>query len=414
MKKVDVVENTGHDAKGAEGLDYQFLYFVNRLLKMVDKRDIVSYEKHDDVSMFSGETLVYYQLKHTIGGSPQKPVNLRLRDRDLWKTIAVWIDITEKQKGEELAEFLAGNSFVLVTNKISDNNPFWIELQKYQKGDISFEKLKAFCSKVYNETKDGKLSEEETPKENQTKVYIKRLLDFKYADQLLKSMSIYFEPDLKGEILDSLEHNKNIPHNNVEEAYHELLGMVKDKSYSYRMNSYKRDEFSKVFDRISQKYRGRKFSFRRNTMTELPSQLEEQVFIKQLIDVEDISHDDVDDIVEYTKEKFDYINSVRTAINKDEVSEEEVENVRVDAVRYWRRKYKHYMGRVSLDDNDKIIERASDLLNDIRDKNIYFVEKEIESYFSNGCFYYLSDKDSEHEPQIGWRPGWEEKYKNNG
>lgn len=44
MKKVDVVENTGHDAKGAEGLDYQFLYFVNRLLKMVDKRDIVSYE----------------------------------------------------------------------------------------------------------------------------------------------------------------------------------------------------------------------------------------------------------------------------------------------------------------------------------------------------------------------------------
>ena len=66
MKKVDVVENTGHDAKGAEGLDYQFLYFVNRLLKMVDKRDIVSYEKHDDVSMFSGETLVYYQLKEAL------------------------------------------------------------------------------------------------------------------------------------------------------------------------------------------------------------------------------------------------------------------------------------------------------------------------------------------------------------
>ena len=136
--------------------------------------------------------------------------------------------------------------------------------------------------------------------------------------------------------------------------------------------------------------------------------------VQQDADVEDISHDDVDDIVEYTNEKFDYINSVRTAIKKDEVSEEEVENVRVDAVRYWRRKYKHYMGRVRLDDNDKIIERASDLLNDIRDKNIYFVEKEIESYFSNGCFYYLSDKDSEHEPQIGWRPGWEEKYKNNG
>ena len=113
-------------------------------------------------------------------------------------------------------------------------------------------------------------------------------------------------------------------------------------------------------------------------------------------------------------EKFDYINSIRVATKNDDVSEEEVENVRADAVRYWRQKYHHYMGRINPDDNDKIIERASDLLNDIRDKNIYIVEKEIESYFSNGCFYYLSDKDSEHEPQIGWRPGWEEKYKNNG
>ena len=144
-------------------------------------------------------------------------------------------------------------------------------------------------------------------------------------------------------------------------------------------------------------------------MTKLPPHLEDQVFIKQLMDVEDISLEDDPLIVEYTMEKFDYINSIRVATKNDDVSEEEVENVRADAVRYWRQKYKHYMGRINPDDNDKIIEKASDLLNDIRDKNIYFVEKEIESYFSNGCFYYLSDKDSEHEPQIGWRPGWEEK-----
>ena len=51
---------------------------------------------------------------------------------------------------------------------------------------------------------------------------------------------------------------------------------------------------------------------------------------------------------------------------------------------------------------------------EVRNKQIFFVESNLEIYFSNGCFYYLSDKDSEHEPQIGWRPGWEEKYKNNG
>lgn len=414
MEKNDIIENTGHDAKGAKGFDYQFLYFINRLLKMADKRDDVSYEKYDDVSMSSEEGLVYFQLKHTIGGRNQKTVNLSLRDYDLWKTLAVWIDITNKQDEDKRIDFLESNSFVLVTNKNPVNNPFWMELQKYQKGEMSFDELKKFYTKVYDETGESKRKEVNGQKGKTTKGYIKCLIDFDYADQLLKSMSICFEPDLKKEILESLELNKNIPHKNVEEAYQELLGMIRDKYYSDQKNSYTREEFSKVFDRICQKYRERKFTFKRNTMTKLPPHLEDQVFIKQLMDVEDISLEDDPLIVEYTMEKFDYINSIRVATKNDDVSEEEVENVRADAVRYWRQKYKHYMGRINPDDNDKIIEKASDLLNDIRDKNIYFVEKEIESYFSNGCFYYLSDKDSEHEPQIGWRPGWEEKYKNNG
>lgn len=414
MEKNDIIENTGHDAKGAKGFDYQFLYFINRLLKMADKRDDVSYEKYDDVSMSSEEGLVYFQLKHTIGGRNQKTVNLSLRDYDLWKTLAVWIDITNKQDEDKRIDFLESNSFVLVTNKNPVNNPFWMELQKYQKGEMSFDELKKFYTKVYDETGESKRKEVNGQKGKTTKGYIKCLIDFDYADQLLKSMSICFEPDLKKEILESLELNKNIPHKNVEEAYQELLGMIIDKYYSDQKDSYTREEFSKVFDRICQKYRERKFTFKRNTMTKLPPHLEDQVFIKQLMDVEDISLEDDPLIVEYTMEKFDYINSIRVATKNDDVSEEEVENVRADAVRYWRQKYKHYMGRINPDDNDKIIEKASDLLNDIRDKNIYFVEKEIESYFSNGCFYYLSDKDSEHEPQIGWRPGWEEKYKNNG
>lgn len=414
MEKNDIIENTGHDAKGAKGFDYQFLYFINRLLKMVEKGDVVFYEKYDDVSMSSDEGLVYFQLKHTIGGSNQKTVNLSLRDHDLWKTIAVWIDITNKQDKDKRIDFLESNGFVLVTNKNPVNNPFWMELQKYQKGEMSFDELKKFYTKVYDETGESKRKEVNGQKGKTTKDYIKCLIDFDYADQLLKSMSICFEPDLKSEILESLELNKNIPLKNVEEAYQELLGMIRDKYYSDLKNSYTREEFSKVFDRICQKYRERKFTFKRNTMTKLPPHLEDQVFIKQLMDVEDISLEDDPLIVEYTMEKFDYINSIRVATKNDDVSEEEVENVRADAVRYWRQKYKHYMGRINPDDNDKIIEKASDLLNDIRDKNIYFVEKEIESYFSNGCFYYLSDKDSEHETQIGWRPGWEEKYKNNG
>ena len=65
-------------------------------------------------------------------------------------------------------------------------------------------------------------------------------------------------------------------------------------------------------------------------------------------------------------------------------------------------------------DEDKIIERARMLLHDIRGQKIDFNGEQLEIHFSNGCFYYLSDKDETHEPRIGWRPGWEEKYKSNG
>ena len=54
------------------------------------------------------------------------------------------------------------------------------------------------------------------------------------------------------------------------------------------------------------------------------------------------------------------------------------------------------------------------LLHDIRGQKIDFNGEQLEIHFSNGCFYYLSDKDETHEPRIGWRPGWEEKYKSNG
>lgn len=96
MKTSDVVENTGHDAKGATGLEYQFLYFISQLLKMSEKQESVSYERYDDVAHSTDDSLVLFQLKHTIKGTVSKPVNLSLRDSDLWKTIAVWIDIVLK------------------------------------------------------------------------------------------------------------------------------------------------------------------------------------------------------------------------------------------------------------------------------------------------------------------------------
>ena len=114
MKISDIVENTGHDAKGAGGFDYQFLYFVDKLVRMSLKEEVVSCEKHDDVSLQDGDTLTYYQLKHTMLGTEEKPANLTLRDPDLWKAIYVWIDIANKQKNPKVFNRTGRNNLVSV------------------------------------------------------------------------------------------------------------------------------------------------------------------------------------------------------------------------------------------------------------------------------------------------------------
>ena len=42
MEKNDIIENTGHDAKGAKGFDYQFLYFMSFLkMKKIGVENII-------------------------------------------------------------------------------------------------------------------------------------------------------------------------------------------------------------------------------------------------------------------------------------------------------------------------------------------------------------------------------------
>ena len=413
MEISDIIENTGHDAKGAGGFDYQFLFFVDRLLRMSEKGDIVSYEKHDDVSEISRGTMIYYQLKYTIESTKSHPVNLTLRDPDLWKTIYVWIDIAKHQNEVFQKKFLEENKFVLVTNKIVEKNEFWIELQKLQDKEMSYTEFKGFCEKVMEGCKDT-TQKDGTTKESSTKVYIKSLLGFKYAEALLRSITFCLESDIKANILDSLENNKCIPSKSVEEAHNELLGAIKNKYITQGINSYSREDFSKLFRRICGKYRERKFCFKRGTLLGFPEHPETQIFIRQLIDVDDLQECDIELIADYTREKVDYINNIGEALKNDDVSLEEIVETRDDVVRFWRQKFNYHMKRVNVEDEDEVKKKAADLLDDVRSKDFDFIEGKLGVYFSNGCIYYLSDMDDEHEPMIGWRPGWEDKYKRNG
>lgn len=59
---------------------------------------------------------IYYQQKHTIKGSMDKPIKMAERDNDLWKTFSVWIDILTKKGTEQQRDWIASSRFILLSN----------------------------------------------------------------------------------------------------------------------------------------------------------------------------------------------------------------------------------------------------------------------------------------------------------
>ena len=98
------------------GFEYQFYYFLLKLLEM-NSGDEVGFEVKDDVHItFLDGTQELVQLKHTIQKTVNdKNVNLANKDLDIWKTIKSWIEIIKLNDNSE--NFIKRTTFKLVTNK---------------------------------------------------------------------------------------------------------------------------------------------------------------------------------------------------------------------------------------------------------------------------------------------------------
>lgn len=76
------------------GFDYQYYYFLDRLLNL-KSGESVGLEMLDDVHVSSTASLqLLFQLKHTTAlAANGMPVNLASLDDDLWKTMSNWVKI---------------------------------------------------------------------------------------------------------------------------------------------------------------------------------------------------------------------------------------------------------------------------------------------------------------------------------
>ncbi|MEN4946533.1 hypothetical protein [Pseudomonas proteolytica] len=161
------MEETSAPGTGA-AFDYQFYYFLYRLLNM-KKGQSIGLEIRDDVhSQLDNDIQLLFQVKHTIQTRTDgEPIALVELDSDLWKTLYNWARvITDPKDGrghtpEQLA-FVKKTEFHLVSNKsISKRNKFSRLIVEYV-DYTSPENLAEIYSRgeeLYRSTSDEKIEE---------------------------------------------------------------------------------------------------------------------------------------------------------------------------------------------------------------------------------------------------------------
>jgi len=395
------------------GFGYQDYYFLLHLLKM-NSGESVSYEKIDDVALEDGESVTMFQLKHTIKGYTDKVIRLNPKDVDLWKTIYVWIDIISKKGDVKMQEkFIESGNFILVTNKVPDENPFVALLNNFHY-DKDFSKLERYIQDLYNSSFLNDSSGAIMPKENTTQKRIKTLLDFKCKEDFLMKVNVECKSidDLKLDILKCLEVEKYTPNNNVNSVYTSLIGEVENlKSetiYKGHELTMKAEDFSRKYSSVFHQYRGKPYNPKRYDY-EIPINPQDMTFLKQLVDVEDVDWGETDLINEYYQRRLSFENNYNDTVNY--ISNERQKDFEKDVLSFWSKEFRFYNRSIlGCLDEDIIQEKARMVLKNIRDQKLTLAEQELDEYHSNGCFYMFSDGT---KPKIGWHKDWEKKYKKN-
>jgi hypothetical protein len=393
-------EKTSAETKSI-GFDYQYYFFLWKVLSL-GEGETVGLEVKDDVHTELDEsTQILYQLKHTTktknDGSPS---NLSSLDSDLWKTISNWVQVvldTEDDRGVKYKQlsFIKKTSFILATNKSSSKGNRLINaISDFQNENIPFTEFVKEINELLGTTTDHNIIE-----------YINRFLSVDEDILRVFITKIFFELD-EDEIIDKCKKAikaDKVPENKIDDVYSALDSAIREDNF---INIKKGNKINISFDDFYIKYRkhydkGRSCTLFVRPFTEhLPSKMEEQVFIQQLLEINDISNTDMESIAEFTAQRLKLSNNMETWLSKGELTSEEVKDYRKESIIIWKNEHRKQMRKL-ISENDKGLE----VVDCIRNKVVSISNSPLPIDLSNGTFYELSD-----HPQIGWREDWE-KYK---
>lgn len=416
--------NTGHGAIGPfSGYHYQWFYFILRMLKMNEKGESVDFEVRDDVGSNVNGHLTFYQLKHTVSKNKKGWTNLTTCDPDLWKSISVWIDIISKYVESDVAvdRIFAKSTFTLVTNKKVQDNDFCKIVEKYKNDDVTIDEITNYVSELKSKLKDPEPKEKDKPKENQTKKYMEKATGSKYFQYLLKNLKFVYLSD--EELIEDMKFqigHRAVPKEHIDSALKTVVGRVETELYPIIQRGKKLsisiDEFDKLILTELAQFRGLKFVPKYNTPINMSSKkLSEQVFIKQLIAVKDLTESDSEEIVNIAQQTVDYMASEQYSVSNHTISQDTIKVLYMNAYTFWHNKFIHCYKLVDKDSDEAVLQAATNLLDSIRSKTDLKVgDFCLEDYLSNGLFYKMSDTSIQKDGHaIGWHPNWYELFNGN-
>lgn len=404
MNSLDKTQQVHTAGAQAIAFDYQFYYFMCLVLDL-RHGDKVGFEVKDDVHIdLKDGTTILFQAKHTVSTKVDgTPENLTTLDVDLWKTLNIWVDMI---KADGL--ILQNHCFYLVTNKGDGNNEFIASHILFKTDDD--------VDKIINLLKDLK----DKTHNNEIKPCIKNILSIGKKKMKLFFSKLSIETSID-DIIDRVKikiyehcHQKDL----IDAVFESLSSNMNVAKY---LDIKDRKKFEITFDDFNNRF-GKCFRIafekkplpKRTYPINLPDNLEEQTFVKQLLDIGEIISGD-SQIIEYTTQMLQAMNHLADWTEKNLILPTEMDAFQRETVLKWsnefRSKYRQIERQInsgsSIEDLEIDIHNLGvQLIDFLRKENLAIAENTLGIELSNGHYYALSDK-----PEIGWHYDWEQKYK---
>lgn len=387
------------------GFDYQFYYFFYLILGL-KLGETIGFEVKDDIHIdFADGTTELIQTKHTVQAAASgEPINLTELSGDLWKTLSHWATVLNQQKDKKA--FLSKTRFKLVTNKANSTNPFMENLLKFHKGELNVTEFKEYIKSLIGRTTDAEILKQ---------------LKLVYATSGLKDFLNKIQLDLNEDNLIERIKNRIVEKihfdEKAEDVYNTLHSALRDKNYlDIKAGKKLVTSFAEFSGQFRNCFKVGLSSIlpKRDLPILLPENKEDQLFIRQLVDIGDIMPFDEEKIIELTTHMLKFINNYTYWEINDGLLSSQKEEFQRNSRLIWKNSFERVYRKIAkkfAEGNDlaameeEIKEAALECLDDMKRQLLTIDETLLDTELSNGHFYFLTE-----EKSIGWHFNWKIRY----